>query len=156
MEYGKWRFSNSLYYFWGRRESLQVLMHTADAGKELLQGSHSLFAGPFCRISIHLDVEKLELLPHHWETYDTWQWLLNSKGFICLSLTVTEPHTAQDRWGWKAPLEMAESNPTARSRVTYSRLLRAVSSQVLDISKDGHCTALFQCLTIITVRNFNI
>lgn len=70
------------------------------------------------------------------------------------SQTSTHPHRClitelQNSWGWKAALEITQSN-SAQRRVRYSTLLTALSSWVLNASKeedsiyDKHVTELFQ------------
>ena len=54
------------------------------------------------------------------------------------------------------PLESIQSNPCL-SRVSWSRLPRTVSSQVLNVSKDGDSTtslgSLYQCSpTLLTIK----
>jgi len=49
-------------------------------------------------------------------------------------------------------------NPPAKERVTYSRLHRTVSRQVLNISREGESTtplgSLFQCSVTLRVKKF--
>ena len=59
-------------------------------------------------------------------------------------------HRILNHWCWKGPVEIIKSNPSARSRFSQSRLLRTLSSQGLNVSKDGDSTTslgnLFWCL----------
>lgn len=58
--------------------------------------------------------------------------------------------------GWKGPSRLHLVQPHAWNRSCYSSLLRALSSRVLKMPKDWHCTVslnnFFQYLTAVTVK----
>lgn len=60
--------------------------------------------------------------------------------------------------GWKESLELVYSNFPAQSKVSWSKLLRAMCSQVSNICKDEDPTNsprnLFKGLTILTAESF--
>lgn len=65
----------------------------------------------------------------------------------------TESQTGR---GQKGPLGFISSNPLAQSRVAYSRLLRAISRQVLNISKNVDsqplCATYASFLIILNIK----
>lgn len=69
---------------------------------------------------------------------------------LCQFLRVTEP------LGWEGTSGDPLVQPLVESRLGWRRLLRAMSSQVLNICKAGHSTAslvnLYQCLTILPAK----
>jgi len=64
---------------------------------------------------------------------------------------------SQNCRGWKGPPEIIESNSFAK-QAPYSRLHRKVSRRVLDMFREGECTAsggsLFQCSVTLTMKKF--